>query len=275
MAKQMTAAELHKHITKAKDTVSDYLAFLEAGTEDQKRQANLLAYWLQDYVRLLKKESSFDPKKLIRYKRGSIVKVHLGYRIGSEEGGLHFGVVVDVDNRVSAQTATIIPLTSVKPGVDLATLHKSKIPLGDEVYMALQTKLSDTIQKNKNEMADLQKTVKEKLSEAPAQNTPEYVKWEQDHHSTMEDLLTRIKKLTEKVQQQQKMRSELDGMKAGSIALVGQITTVSKIRIYDPLYPSDVFANIRLSSASMDKLDQKIKELYTFQPKDANGANIS
>ena len=53
-------------------------------------KGKILAYWLNDYARLLQSEQSFDPKKLIRYKRGSIVKVHLGYNIGSEEGGLHY-----------------------------------------------------------------------------------------------------------------------------------------------------------------------------------------
>ena len=56
-------------------------------------------------------------------------------------------------------------------------------------------------------------------------------------------------------------------MKRGSIALVGQITTVSKIRIYDPLYPSDSLASIHLSDVALDKLDQKVKELYTYEKK--------
>ncbi len=32
---------------------------------------------------------------LRRYKRGEIVKVHLGFNVGSEEGGLHYAVVLD------------------------------------------------------------------------------------------------------------------------------------------------------------------------------------
>lgn len=275
MPKQMTGEELHRHLEKAKSAISDYLDYLEAGTEDQKRQANLLSYWLQDYVRLLNIESTFNPSNLIRYKRGSIVKVHLGYRIGSEEGGLHFGVVIDVDNKVSAPTATIIPLTSVKPSTDLIKLHKSKIYLGNEVYTALQTKLNAAIQNNTNELNELEEKVLGLISEAPEQGTSEYVKWKQANHSTLKDLNMRTTLLKKKVQQQQKMKSELEGMKAGSIALVGQITTISKIRIYDPLHPSDVFSNVRLSSESMDKLDNKIKELYTFQSKDANGVNNS
>lgn len=77
------------------------------------KHGKILAYWIRDYVRFLEKEKTFDPQKLIRYKRGAIVKVHLGYRIGSEEGGLHYAVVID-DNPQKSHVATIIPLTSRK-----------------------------------------------------------------------------------------------------------------------------------------------------------------
>ena len=51
-------------------------------------------------------------------------------------------------------------------------------------------------------------------------------------------------------------------MKKGSIALVGQITTVSKIRIYNPLHPIDVLSNIKVSPALLDLIDDKIREMY-------------
>ena len=89
---------------------------------DPKRAA-VMSYWIKDYVRFLKKEEDFDPTKLIKYKRGSIVKVHLGYRIGSEEGGLHYAVVIDKDNAKRSPVATVIPLTSVKPSTNLEKLH--------------------------------------------------------------------------------------------------------------------------------------------------------
>lgn len=52
-------------------------------------------------------------------------------------------------------------------------------------------------------------------------------------------------------------------MKSGSIALVSQITTISKVRIYNPVTKRSTLHGIRLSAESMDKLDEKIKELYT------------
>lgn len=59
------------------------------------------------------------------------------------------------------------------------------------------------------------------------------------------------------------MSSEIHKMKTGSIALVNQITTISKIRIYDPMYPLDTLSGIRLSDESLDKLDTQIRALYT------------
>ena len=52
-------------------------------------------------------------------------------------------------------------------------------------------------------------------------------------------------------------------MKAGTIALVGQITTISKYRIYDPLSTKNALHGIRVSDATLDLIDSKIKELFT------------
>lgn len=76
-------------------------------------------------------------------------------------------------------------------------------------------------------------------------------------------LAEQIKKLDNKIKLMGKMLRETQKMKMGSIALVGQITTISKIRIYDPIYPSDTLSNIRLSDKTMDKLDRKIVDLFT------------
>ena len=60
----------------------------------------------------------------------------------------------------------------------------------------------------------------------------------------------------------EKMKWEADRMKRGSIALVGQITTVSKIRIYDPKYKNDALSKVRVSSETLDLLDARVQELY-------------
>ena len=61
----------------------------------------------------------------------------------------------------------------------------------------------------------------------------------------------------------EKMKAEISKMKRGSIALVNQITTISKIRIYDPKTNKDVLSGIRLSDESLDKIDQEIIKRYS------------
>ena len=59
-----------------------------------------------------------------------------------------------------------------------------------------------------------------------------------------------------------KINLELKQMKHGSIALVNQITTISKMRIYDPKKDLDILSGISLSNDQMKLIDEKIKKLY-------------
>ena len=61
-----------------------------------------------------------------------------------------------------------------------------------------------------------------------------------------------------------KIGQEISQMKEGSIALINQITTVSKIRIFDPRNLKGVLSGISLSEESMIKINNKLKELYVF-----------
>ena len=61
-----------------------------------------------------------------------------------------------------------------------------------------------------------------------------------------------------------KIGEEISHMKEGIIALVNQITTISKIRIFDPRNLKGVLAGVSLSQESMEKINQKVKELYIF-----------
>ena len=58
------------------------------------------------------------------------------------------------------------------------------------------------------------------------------------------------------------MDSEMLKMKKGSIALVSQITTISKQKIYDPKKNKDVLSGLRLSDESLDLINNKLKKLY-------------
>ena len=40
------------------------------------KKANLISYWLKDYVRMINYEERFNPTKNIVYKRGNIIKLN-------------------------------------------------------------------------------------------------------------------------------------------------------------------------------------------------------
>ena len=243
-----------------------------------------LAYWIKDYARFLSREEGFDPHRLIRYKRGSIVKAHLGYRIGSEEGGLHYAVVIDTYSAQSTKTVTIIPFTSVKPHTNLDNLPPSRLYIGDEIYHALHqkttsemqdtnrllTSLRQRIEENGQAISDIQTTLKlvTEKKQTVSDFSVEDIKAQLAERRAITEALSReISSLEKKVEHCEKLGNEIQKMKHGSIALVGQITTISKLRIYDPMHPSDTLSNIRISASTMDKLDQKLRTLFTHEAK--------
>lgn len=243
------------------EAVNKLTAYMDSLPE---KQGCTLSYWVQDYIRFLKQEPTFDAKKLIRYKRGSVVKVHLGYKVGAEEGGLHYAIIVDSSPALSNKTLTVVPLTSIKTSTKLDQLHYSKLNLGNELHTILSRKLNEYIDRCQRLINEIL-TQTEEMKKAVENSENDQLKATSRIVSAgiANGLSEQVEHLQKDLSQARKMQNEIKKMKLGSIALVGQITTISKIRIYDPLYPSDVLSNIRFSSESMDKVDAKIIELFT------------
>lgn len=84
MARQIDKNILAKHKENALKTFNDYMDML-ISSDDPRLQgkADKLSYWLEDWTRFLSFEPQFSPNSLRRYKRGEIVKVHLGFNVGS------------------------------------------------------------------------------------------------------------------------------------------------------------------------------------------------
>ena len=57
----------------------------------------------------------------------------------------------------------------------------------------------------------------------------------------------------------EKIKNEISKMKIGSIALINQITTISKQRIFD----DDVLKKVRLSKKCLDLIDSQIIKSFT------------
>lgn len=245
------------------------------------KKANLISYWIKDYVNYINFEEKFDPTKNISYKRGNIVKLNFGFNIGSEYGGLHYGIVLDNNNHHNSPVITVIPLTSIKNDKEI---HDNSVELGNELYKSLKIKF-DTIEKAlKDELQEINETIslftsvstdaKKNITDLENldPNSKEYLEklaTAQTQLELVEKFRNTYKQKEQHTNQQleylEKIGDEIIKMKEGSIALVNQITTVSKIRIFDPRNLKGVLSGISLSPQSMDKINQKLIDLYVFK----------
>jgi len=257
MATKKTTEDLNKHkytaLKKLENLIDTYIAAKDSRVQGK---ADKLCYWLEDYAKFLDFEPNFNPTSFRRYKKGEIIKVHLGYNIGCEEGGLHYAVVVEKDNSIYSPTVCIVPLTSVKPKTDITKLHNSNIYLGNEIFNALNAKLATHETLSNEKKNNLQKRLDDLYLEDMRTENKEIIV------SQLKSLNNELNKEIERDKIIKKMVRETSKLKQGSIALVLQITTISKIRIYDPKTNNDVLSKIKLSNANLDLLDAKIKELF-------------
>ena len=238
------------------------------------KKANLISFWIKDYCKMIAFENNFKPSKNIAYKRGDIVKVAFGFNIGSEEGGLHYAVVIDKENPHNSPVVTVVPLSSMKQG---KKLHVSEVSLGNELYKLLKTKHAtinkeiQNRQKNNNELYDLVSAIScaEVIKLPSNENEQEsYVTPGEKFKSNLANIKNSLEQEREEISKRKEklddIAIEISKMKEGSIAVINQITTISKIRILDPKATSDVLTGIRLPSESMDLINEKIKSAYIF-----------
>ena len=138
MSKEMSPAELIAHITDAVEDIKKLLQdFASSSRHDFQKRAMLLGYWLKTYTKYLRREDSFDPHSVPNYKRGSIIQVDFGYRIGSELGGLHYAVVINKVSNYNSDVLMVVPLSSLH---GRTTLSRYQILLQDGVYTPLNEK---------------------------------------------------------------------------------------------------------------------------------------
>lgn len=269
MSKSYTKEDV---IQNKKEAIKDLNRLLEfyinEPSQEHLKKAHLISYWIKDYVKFIDFEERFDPAKNIAYKRENIVKINFGFNIGSEYGGLHYGIVLDNHNAHNSPVITIIPLTSVKEN---KITHPNNVALGNEIYKALKIKydtISQSLAKEKEQiqyMIKMSSALKE-MDQTAADNTmQEYLLLSQKFESEWKE-----KELHNQMEMDylEKIGQEIAHMKKGSIALVNQLTTVSKIRIFDPRNIHGVLSGISLSAKSMEKINQKVKELFIFEKND-------
>ena len=236
MSIEKTNSEVLNHITTVVDLLKDFLYNLvNQNIRQLKKKADLICYWIKDWINYLSYEDIFKTKTHHKYKRGSILNVNFGFNIGSELGGLHLAIVIDKNDSIKKSMLTIIPLTSVKEHTDISKLNKDKLPLGVIINKLIITKVANESNENLSQIK----------------------KYDEDNGS-YEELLKLLKEhdiISGHIDQLLKM-------KLGSIAHVGQIKSISKLRIVSPTRKNDLLDNIILPDKTLDIIDNKILELF-------------
>ena len=206
------------------------LSFLKHIALNEYRKSDLLAYWINDFAEYHDDEKTFDIAKSGIYSRGDIIKVNLGFNIGNELGGLHYCIVLNKYDNTRNGALNVIPLTSRK---DNKKYDSSSVNLGEELYKMFQKK----IEKEKQKLLQMLNKLKK-----------------------IEDIPIGIQNIIEKEQKYiEKMEKEISQMKKDSIALINQITTVSKQRIFK----DTIRRNVKISSESLDLIDKQIIKFFT------------
>ena len=147
----MNKEDVIKNKNEAIKMMTDYLDnCLEIDNNTNIKKVNLISYWLKDYIKYIKDEKNFNPTNLKTYERGDIIKVNLGFNIGSEMGGLHYCVVIDKKNNRNSPVVTVIPLSSQK----IDKINKNSIILGNDIYNKLVEKSNKLLEDNKIEIKE-------------------------------------------------------------------------------------------------------------------------
>lgn len=274
--------------------VNNIKNLLEDLEDNNSKKCKNLSKWLNNYVAYLQYENNFDSKRLCRYRKGEVLKVNLGFNIGSEEGGVHYCMVLDKENSKNSPVVTVIPLTSVKPNKDLSKLKKGEIYLGDELFRLLNLKiktiyenLTKSIEKTQikiNQVKDNKEVIINKLEDIETQikNLEEDDKIEDkekllsilydvfketekdymDRNNKIKEIQSEINSMNSEQKFIEQISKEISMMKKGSIALVNQITTISKMRIIDPKNDKYVLSGIKFSSEKLNLIDEELRKMY-------------
>lgn len=256
MSKTKSEDEIRTHKDRSIKILNDYLEDI-ISTEPKK--VDLLSYWLHTYANFLRFEKEFDPKRNKNYKRGDIVRVNLGFNVGSEHGGRHYAVVLDNKNNHASPVVTVIPLSSS----DGSDVHPSSVYLGDDIYQKVKAKTKGIMQAYNVELRELNEMESSLLALLQSDNiTDEQIATAKANHDL---IVKKTLALKEKQNDLKTVQNEISRMKAGSVALVGQITTISKLRIEDPKDIHGALNGIKLSSSNLELIDEKIRTLFLHQ----------
>lgn len=297
MGSDRTNQEIAIYTATVIQELEDYHHHLQRMNDKENKRSDKIAQWIENWVKYLKIEQVFNPRSIKALKRGSIVYADFGFNVGREYGGLHYAIVLNKKDARSNHLLHVLPLTSVKETTDMSNLKYFQFPIGDEVFQLLKneanqkiielTKLYDRFSKKDDELHERALTVEslikdnkkafEILKNLPASDRDDsfleqiqtinknidFASTEADKiKQELEDNATLLEELEKKMEYANKFILKTQNMNKDSIVLLNQVTTISKMRLYDPKNNNSILNGIVLSDDTMDKIDEALKKIF-------------
>lgn len=78
----------------------------------------------------------------------------------------------------------------------------------------------------------------------------------------LKDNAALLSELGEKIEYANKFILKIKNMNKDSIVLLNQVTTISKMRLYDPKNNNSILNGIVLSNDTMNKIDEALKNIF-------------
>lgn len=189
-----------------------------------------LNYWCHNYIPI-EKDFNYE-EELLQYRRGDVISVNLGFNIGSEQGGLHYAIVLDNACDKSSRTLTVIPLsTHRKECKSENDYSKYEVLIDNSIF-------TNEIRRLKNKLTSLN-------SKCMDINTTE-----SDKKKILRDIKFLQKELT-KISSKERIYAQ-----------PAQIKNISKLRIYYPTEVGDILYNVNIGEDNLNNIENKIKELF-------------
>ena len=277
MASGWTNEEIGLYTAKVIQELEDYLNSLVKHGEPKDKRADKIDQWIESWTKYLKREQQFNPRSLPLFKRGSVIVVDLGFNVGSEYGGIHYAIVLNKRDSRRNHLLHILPLTSIKEKTDLEKLKYYQLSLSDEIHRLLIQKAIkglQTIEAKRNSCINEIHLLNNKLAEIESlaneqqkdpDTNPKLESYLETEISNVKLKQEELEKIVNQITSQsiyiEKLVEKISKLKKGSIALLNQVTTISKLRILDPINQRSFFNDIVLSTETLDIIDAALKNI--------------
>lgn len=246
-----------------RDILKDYSSFIRDMVKSNYEIAVNFISWLGQYLKMIKNESNFDSTYLPSYQRGQILLLNLGFRIGYELRGPHYGIVLDTDNRKKDGLVTVALMVSKKK----KHFENGLKPWEYEIPFPISVLVVEKACKLLSEMSfdAIMNECLDKSRPADDDSLPDA------EHDILQNVL---KKLGQKMEQEMKPLMDFSKkMTKGSIVDTRQIITLSKQRIIAPIKRTEHLYGICFPSSIMQDISNMLiknfisKEVLDDTPK--------